>query len=121
MTITPFGTPVLITESQTINEYSLLVEWEITPDSDLYYLFVNDEFYNVVVAPKTEMLVEFAEEGVYNIHIVAVNGVLESDPSNVITITVEEKSIPGYSFVILISILGILSLVFLVRKKTKIS
>ncbi|MHA1453783.1 MAG: Loki-CTERM sorting domain-containing protein [Promethearchaeota archaeon] len=37
------------------------------------------------------------------------------------TITVEEKSIPGYSFVILISIMGTLSLVLLQRKKMKSS
>lgn len=121
MTITPFGTPVLISETQTINEYSILIEWEITPDSDLYYLYVNDDFYNVVVAPTTEMLVEFTEEGVYNIYVVAVNGVLESDPSNVITITVVEKSIPGYSFLIGLSLIGLISGVLLVKRKVKYS
>jgi parallel beta-helix repeat protein len=119
MTITPFGTPVLTTNSQSINERSILIQWDIVPDADLYYLYLNDEFYNVVAAPATEMLVEFEEEGTYSIYITAINGVLESDPSNIITITVEERKIPGFSYLIPLSLVGIVSLVVLLKKRIR--
>ena len=71
ITITELGVPSITTESQTITNDNVLIEWESILDADHYNVYVNDALYDSSTQP--EMLVNFTADGIYEITVTAVN------------------------------------------------
>ena len=79
--------PILITESQTISETSILLQWNEVAGVDYYKVSVNAVYYGNSTG--SSLLIVFPGEGTYEIRVGSwVEGGIETDSSNVAIITI---------------------------------
>lgn len=90
---TALGTPVILTQGQTITEFSIVITWTGVSGATNYRIYVNNLLYNVVTS--TSCIIYFAEYKDYEIYITASNAIIESLASNKIVIKVREPSPSG--------------------------
>ena len=79
--------PQFITESQTINAASLLVDWSRILDATSYRVYINGSFYDSTI--ETEMVIEFPGDGVYALSVRGENDLVIGMESNEIIIIVD--------------------------------